>query len=198
MEMERKFTEAEISRHNSLYEKGWELTKGRFYFHREGITGRPGWWARRKLLEALRCFQQALEINTENWSSMWALGKIYQRLGEHEISLHWFSKAHKINPAQPDVAREAGLAALDCGESSLAIQLCSSAVHSNPDDIGLIANLALAYMLHGDDADAVACARRAVALDPEDEVSRNAMKYVQEVADGQRARPHRLSDAFPN
>jgi tetratricopeptide (TPR) repeat protein len=94
------------------------------------------------------------------------------------------------------VAREAGLAALDCGESSLAVQLCSSAVDNNPDDIGLIANLALAYMLHGDDEEGVACARRAVDLDPEDEVSLNALKYVQEVANGQRSRPHRLNDAF--
>jgi Flp pilus assembly protein TadD len=196
--MEREFTEKEAARHNSLTEEGWNLTKGRLYLHGEGIVGHPGWWTRRKLRKAVRCFQQALEINTDGWSSMWALGKIYQRLGEHEMSLHWFSQAQKVNPAQPDVAREAGLAALDCGDSSLAVQLCRSAVDNNPNDIGLISNLALAYMLHGNDPDAVACASRAVSLDSADEVSRNVLKCVQDVLDGRKTRPRRLLDAFPN
>lgn len=196
--MEREFTEEEAALHNSLTEEGWSLTKGRLYLHGEGIVGRPGWWASRKLRKAVRCFQQALEINPDDWSSMWALGKIYQRLGEHEMSLHWFSQAHKVNPTQPDVAREAGLAALDCGDSSLAVHLCRSAVDNNPNDIGLIANLALAYMLHGDDTDAVACARRAVSLDSDDDVSRNVLNCVQDVLDGRRTRPRRLLDAFPN
>ena len=48
-------------------------------------------------------------------------------------------------------AREAGLAALDCGESELAVRYCIAAVEIAPNDAGLICNLSLAYMLAGDD-----------------------------------------------
>src|SRR5688572_22128014 len=148
--MSREFTEAEAARHNSLTERGWQLA--REHFHVAGSSAPAlGWFSRRNLQRAVGCFQEALELNPDGWSSMWALGKIYQRLGEHRTSLEWLRKAHAVNPGQPDVAREAGLAALDCAEPADAVELCSAAVANNPDDPGLVANLALAFMLNGDD-----------------------------------------------
>ena len=80
--MTREFTQAEADRHNALTAKGWALTKGRLVLHGEEPSGRPGWYTRWQLRRAARCFEQALKINPEGWSSMWALGKIHQRLGD--------------------------------------------------------------------------------------------------------------------
>jgi hypothetical protein len=78
--MQREFTENEAARHNFLTERAWKLAKDHMIVEGDEPRGRPGWFARRKLKEAMRCFERALEINSEGWSSMWALGKIQQKL----------------------------------------------------------------------------------------------------------------------
>ncbi|MDH3591212.1 MAG: tetratricopeptide repeat protein [Planctomycetota bacterium] len=190
--MEREFTRAEADRHNALTERGWALTDGLLFIHAGDARGQPGWAARRKLQKAIGYFEQALAINPGGWSSMWALGKIYQRLGETATSLGWFTQAHQLNPDQPDVAREAGLAALDGGEAELAVYFCTAAVDAKPEDAGLVANLALAHMLAGDDAASIRCARSAVQRDPDDSVSNTVLALVQGVAEGTRERPKTL------
>jgi len=128
---------------------------------------------------------------------MWALGKIYQRLGDHERSYQWFLRARSLNPDQPDVAREAGLAAMDAGRVEEALELCLAAVHLSPDDLGLRCNLALAYLLAGDDSNALECASIAANGDPGDDISQNVLAFVRDVRDGRKPRPRKLGDAFP-
>lgn len=193
----REFTQAEASRHNALTAKGWALIKGRIVLHGAEPSVRPSWYAQWQLGRAIRCFERALAINSEGWSSMWALGKIYQRLGHQEIALHWFTSAHALKPDQADVAREAGLAALDLGRTPEALALCRAAAKSRPDDPGLICNLALAYCLAGDDAEAVRCVAEAAQRDPSDPVTSTAQHFIGEVAAGKRARPQSLQEAFP-
>lgn len=196
--MQREFTEVEAASHNTLTERGWKLIKGQLILSDNEPEGRPGWFACRKLKQAAQCFEQALRINPEGWSSMWALGKIHQRLGDYEASLQWFARAHDINPTHPDVAREAGLAALDCGNAGLAVRFCSAAADNDPGNAGLVANLALAHTLSGDDTNAIECAERALRVTPDDEISRTVLEFVRAVADGRRARPKKLLDAFPH
>jgi tetratricopeptide (TPR) repeat protein len=92
----REFTQAEADQHNALTSKGWALTEGRLVIHGAEPSGRPGWYSRWQLRRAIRCYEQALTINPESWSSTWALGKIYQRLGEQENAFTWFARAHAI------------------------------------------------------------------------------------------------------
>jgi len=192
--MPREFSTEEADRHNALHARGWALIEGQILLQDGQAHRPPGYFGRRKLSKALRCFEQALQINPEGWSSMWATGKIHQRLGDHRTSLTWFARAHEIDPTQVDVAREAGFAALECGEAALAIRFCAAAVEAGPEDPGLLANLALAHMLSGDDNAAVECARSAVERDPDDPVAESVLELVQEVARGTRARPRTLQD----
>jgi tetratricopeptide (TPR) repeat protein len=193
----REFTQAEADRHNALTRRGWALVKDRLVLQEEKPVGPPGEDDRTQLRGAIGCFEQALEINPEGWSSMWALGKIYQRLGEHATAFDWFARAHAINPEQPDVAREAGIAAMDSGRLEEALALCRSAVASRPDEPGLVCNLALAHCLAGQDAEAEQCAAEAVRRDPSDSISATVLGFVRDVASGKRPRPKRLCEVFP-
>jgi Flp pilus assembly protein TadD len=128
---------------------------------------------------------------------MWALGKIHQRLGDQPAAFAWFAKAHAVKPDQPDVAREAGIAALDIGRFADALALCQTAVRHSPDDPGLVCNLALAHCLAGQDAEAERCAADAVQRDPKDAISATVLNFIRDVASGKRRRPTTLSEAFP-
>lgn len=99
--MTREFTQAEADRHNALTAKGWALIEGRLVLHGQEPSARPGWYSRWQLRRAIRCFEQALAINPEGWSSMWALGKIYQRLGELTGAAIRVSRGMKVLQAAP-------------------------------------------------------------------------------------------------
>jgi tetratricopeptide (TPR) repeat protein len=193
----RKFTQVQADRHNAITAKGWALTKGRLVLQGEEPTGPPGWFERWQLRRALQCFERALVINPEGWSAMWALGKIHQRLGYQEAAFEWFVKAHTFNPEQPDVAREAGIAAFDLGRAADALALCRTAVACEPDDPGLVCNLALTLCLIGNDAEAVRCVSAAAERDPTDVVTKVVHHFIGEVAAGTRPRPQSLQEVFP-
>jgi tetratricopeptide (TPR) repeat protein len=194
--MERAFTEDEAARHNALTQRGWALIHGEVLL--DGIALRTlGLFSRWRLRRAARCFEAALAINPEGWSSMWALGKIEQRRGNPAAALAWFEKAHAIHPDQPDVAREAGLAAMDVGQSEKAVALCEAALRMTAEDAGLLANLALAYCLAGRNREARDAAARAVARNSADEISREVERFVSDVAAGRRKKPERMIDGFP-
>jgi tetratricopeptide (TPR) repeat protein len=192
----REFTQAEAEQHDALTAQGWALTKGRLFLHGTP-SRRPGWFSRWQLRRAIRCFEKALTINSEGWSSMWTLGKIHQSLGDQAAAFDWFAKAHAINPDQPDVAREASIAALDIGRIAEALALCGAALASKPSDPGLVCNLALAHCLAGQDNEAEKCAAEASGSDPSDEISANVLAFVRDVASGKKSRPKKLSEVFP-
>ncbi len=127
---------------------------------------------------------------------MWALGKIHQRLGTQTIAFEWFAKAHAIKPDQPNVAREAGIAALDLGRVEAGLTLCREAVAHCPNDPGLVCNLALAHCLAGDDIEAMRCVTEAAERDPADTVTATVQHFIREVASGKRTRPRSLQEAF--
>jgi tetratricopeptide (TPR) repeat protein len=182
-----------MEEHNALYDEAWGLAQ-RLIRHSSQPAAPPGWIARRRLLKARALFERALAINAAGWQSMWALGKIHQRLDENVQALSWFLRAADIQPDNPDITREASIAAMALGNGQQAVELSATALRTTPDDSGLLANHALALMLAGKLDDAVAFAMRAVLRSPGDRASRRVQALVGEVASGRRAQPKRLAN----
>ncbi len=185
---------ADVARHNELVDEAWSLVKGQVFLDRSGPSGRPGMFARRRLQKAIERFQEALEINSEGWQSMWALGKIYQRFGSEAETLFWFKKAMALAPDQPDVARETGLAAFAVGNTELGFKCTQAALDARPDDPGLIANLALAHLLDGDLTEAQSFVKKALELAPDDTISQYLAQVIRGVVEGTQPRPTSIHD----
>ncbi|MGH7173961.1 MAG: tetratricopeptide repeat protein [Gemmataceae bacterium] len=186
-------SEEDKSRHNDLYEQGCRLIEGLILVHnKEPGELDPG--CRKRLRDAIPLFVEVVRINPGNWATMWLLGKVYQRLGEYEQGLAWFSRAHRVNPDQADVAREAAIAAMDLGRPEEAISFCSRAIEVKPDDPGLRANLALALLFAGKPAEARPIAQEALAQDPVDKITAYLMQVIEGVLGGTRPCPHHTKD----
>ncbi len=193
--MSNDISPADAARHDELVDEAWSLEKGQTFLHGSGPSGKPGMFARRRLQKAIKCFQEALEINPEGWESMWALGKIYQRFGKEAETLFWFKKAIALAPDQPDVARETGLAAFAVGDMELGFKCTQAALDARPDDPGLMANLALAHLLGGDLAEAEDFVSKALELVPHDPISGDLSQIIREVAEGTRPQPTSVHDS---
>lgn len=184
-------TSEQADRHDRVYREGWALIEGQLLLDGAGARAHAklGWSARRRLRRAATCFHKALELAPTNWSTMWALGKIHQRLGDMQTALAWFARAHATNPNQADVAREAGICATQLGVAADAVLYSRAAIAAAPEDAGLVANLALALLIDGQVGEARHAAGEACSRAPQDSASRRVLELVEEVAAGRRPMP---------
>jgi tetratricopeptide (TPR) repeat protein len=189
----RQYSQAEADRHNTLTKKGWAILNDHILLlGREQV--RIGYFAKRRLKKAIGCFHQALRIAPEKYASRWALGKIYQVLGDHELSLKWFEDAWAVEKGNADVCREASLAAMDCGDFSKALDFSNKAISLKPEDAGLHCNRALALMFLNRDAEAIEAVANSLKLNPDDEIALNVRAIVHSVANGGRPRPKSMKE----
>ncbi|MDB5310580.1 MAG: hypothetical protein JWO38_4782 [Gemmataceae bacterium] len=181
------------SRHDELYRQGCSLIEGLIILSNQA-PGQLDPRHRQRLEDAIPLFVEVVQINPGNWAAMWLLGKVYQRLGDFERGFPWFARAHRVNPDQPDVAREAAIAAMDLGRSEEAIAFCERAIEAKPDDPGLRANLALALLFSGKPREARAVVQEALAQDPADTITAHIVRIIEEVLNGKRTCPHNTKD----
>jgi Flp pilus assembly protein TadD len=193
MRSRQGLSEEEVAVHDSHYRTGWDLARRYFLLANKPKTILT-WFGRRRLRKASGHLESAVRLNPGGWQSMWALGKIHQRLGDSELALDWFKRAHKINPGETDVAREAGLAALDSGDARQAEVFLRAAIRSKPEDPGLVANLALAQLLCGELDDACQSAATAVAADPTDKISASVLRLSKGIREGKLAVPRSMAE----
>ena len=171
-------TALEIEEHNRAFQEGSELVRGELQLQEARQSENADQPARAKLEQALRLFARVLEINPENWSAMWLVGKVHQRLGDQTTAYAWFRRAYQINPSQPDVAREASICAMFLGRSEEAITYASSALQNKPPNSSLQANLALALLLAGRLDEARTAIQKAIASDPADKASKTIENMI--------------------
>ena len=191
--MNREYTRAEARQHNALTEKGWAILND-YILLLDRDQVKPGFLAKRRLRKAVALFQDALRIAPDNYSSKWALGKIFQVLGEHRQSLNRFEEAWALEQGNADVCREASLAAMDCGEFLKALDFGDKALALKPEDAGLHCNRALALIFLSRDIEAIAAVDSSLQLDPQDQITLNVEAIVHSVADGTRPRPKSMRD----
>jgi tetratricopeptide (TPR) repeat protein len=187
--MERELTAQQIRAHDEAYQKGCSLIEGEILLEGAASALPVPWLARRRLRKAIACFEEALGLAPRNWSALWLLGKIHQRLDEYPEALGCFARSHDLAPTEPDVAREAALAAIECGDGPAAVRFAKAAIAASPDDQGLVSNLAIAWLIAGDLTQARATAAEAAARAPDDPVCGTVLRVIDEVAAGRRPRP---------
>jgi tetratricopeptide (TPR) repeat protein len=181
------------ARHNKLYKEAQVLIEGLLLLGDAAPTPLSS-SARQRLNKAIALYKEVIEIRPGNWAAMWLLGKVHQRLEDSASALHWFSRAHRTNPDQPDVAREAAIAAMESDCPSDAVAFCERAIEANPHDAGLQANLALALLFSDKPKEAQVVAKEALDQAPLDPITKRILKVIDEVLAGVRPCPHNRRD----
>ncbi|HEY6226083.1 MAG TPA: CDC27 family protein [Verrucomicrobiae bacterium] len=155
-----------------LFDEAARLVEGEILLHERQRMAAPNWFLQRRLKRALGLFERVLALKPESWNSMWLVAKVHQRLGKPEEAFSWLERAYQINPSQVDVAREASLIAMDLGRKEAGVVYAHRATQIQKDDSGLMANLALAYLLANQLPQARASITRSLELDANDEISK--------------------------
>jgi tetratricopeptide (TPR) repeat protein len=185
----RVMTQNQTPEHDRLFRKACELIKGEIQLHGQPALSEPSWLLTRRLTRAIGLFKRVLEINPDNWSAMWLVGKVYQRFRNTQEALSWFDRSSRINPSQPDVLREASICSMEIGRNDVAIAFALRAAQLDPSDSGLHANLALAYLLAGRVIDAQTTISQVLVGDPSDSISQSIQSIVQHFVSSGRVPP---------
>jgi Flp pilus assembly protein TadD len=184
-----QMTEEQRLEHNRVFEEASALIKNEIPLHERPNMPKPGWLLRRKLKRAVSLFERVLQLKPDNWSAMWLVGKVHERLGDNDTALSWFERSYQVNPSQPDVAREASTCAMRVGRHDAAIVFAHRATQIEPANAGLHANLALAYLLAGRVAEAQTSIDRSIAVDQTDKISQTIKTIVQHFVTNGRTPP---------
>lgn len=92
------------------------------------------------------------------------------------------------------IPRELAGVCLQLGKFDEAVGVAEQAVTLEPDDAGLIGNLALAYLLAGRIAEAKKSIAAAIEIDRSDKINEYLGQLITEVADGKRSQLNSMAD----
>ena len=178
--------------HDEVYERGCQLIVPHMQ-----LLGRDPKITTKALNEVergIRDLHAVTTYNPENWAAFWIKGKGYQVLGDHRAARREFKASFDIQKENPDVAREYASSCLELGYGSEAVRATQHALTLSPDDAGLYANLALAFLIDGKNSEAKQAIDRSLQISPDDKLSQTVQRVVDEVISGQRPQPKNLAD----
>ena len=142
------------------------------------------------LNEAIKGFEEVINLDPENWSAFWFLGKSYQALKQDQKSYECFKTAHSLNLTHQDVMRELALQCLRTKRYDSAVYYCQAALEFSPKDFTLISNLAVSKMFQGQLEQATEIAEKCLSLLPNDEPSLEVLRIIKDIKDGKRNIPN--------
>ena len=80
-----------LDEYNRCYEKGVKLLS-KYVIIQGSRRRRIGLSDRNRIKEAIFNLSRCVEIQPNAWNAMWGLGKAYQALDSHDVSLRWFGE----------------------------------------------------------------------------------------------------------
>jgi tetratricopeptide (TPR) repeat protein len=135
---------------------------------------------------ALALLEKVTAARPDHWPAFWFIGKAHQALREHPASYEAFKQSFALKPLHPDVAREFVIEAICVNATSEAVTAARGVATSNASNAGLRANLGLALLANGQLAEAYNVTKEALAMDPNDRITKGLLAEIVEV---QRGRP---------
>ncbi|MFI4848887.1 MAG: tetratricopeptide repeat protein [Gimesia chilikensis] len=180
--------------HDRLYRAGLDLINP--YMQIVGRETQPAdtETAQEELKRGIELLKWVLDINPGNGSAWWIIGKAEQALDNTEVACDAFGHAYRLKSENADTAREYMYECLKLGRAAQAIAAARHARELKPDDMGLVANLALALLIGGELEEAAEVIEIAVNGAPDDPINVNLQQRIAEVCAGVVPQPRKLAD----
>lgn len=152
----------------------------------DGHPRQLGWFERRRLAKGIRELEAL--ASGDRWRVWWFLGMARRSAADPTGAFEAFERAYVTNPTHADVSREFGGQCLALGRGPRAVEVCERNCSLHPEDAGLRANLALAWVIAGHVTRAKAEVTRAIEMDPADRITRVLAGMIDDIIAGRRPR----------
>jgi tetratricopeptide (TPR) repeat protein len=151
--------------------------------------------AQSEIREAIGMLQQLANSDQGTWRTWFLLGKAWHAVDRNLRSISSFEKAIEL-AEQPDsvIYKELAGVLLEDGKTERACQMGEKAVALRPDDVELLGNLAIAYLLDHRVDEAEKALRHALSIDGNDSTNQFIRSKIQAVKDGLIPNPKTLGE----
>jgi len=185
MSQSREFTQEEADRYNYLFSSANEIVEPFLYI--QDTTRTPV--DKDRLDLAIKMYDEAIAINPDSWASMWFKGKAFQAMGNFGSAYFSFKQAYRINPDNPDVVNEYILECINTEKHQEALEANLIGAQNFQDHVGIQANLALVFILLGQQDKAIQQGNIALKLNRKDEVTKNLIEIAKKIKSGKQIQP---------
>lgn len=145
-----------------------------------------------KVARARDALDRITSLGSATWRPWWLLGVARRLLRDREGAYAAFARAYGMAPDEIEVGRNLGMECITLGYAQEAIAVTAAMVRIWPDNAGLIANHALALLIGSDLDGALREIENAAQLDPNDEITLNLRKLIDNVRTGRVKAPSRM------
>ncbi len=149
---------------------------------------------REELDRGIFLLENAVDINPENWTAFWILGKGYQAKGDTRAACKAFGRAFAIERRNVDVAHEYMWECLKLDLLPEALEAAEHASRLDPNNPSTKSDLAMVYLLDEQLSKALIAIDQSLAIDPTDLIAKNVRERILEVRSGKRPQPLSLAD----
>lgn len=95
--------------------------------------------------EAVKCWQQCLELNPDYVHAYFGMGIVAEGKGEYQKAVKLFRRAAELAPDSPEPQRQLASALINLGQMDEAISVLETHVKSTPDPAAALVMLGMAY-----------------------------------------------------
>lgn len=134
-----------------------QLIEGAFRYHQAGL-----------LPEAEQAYLDILKADKRNAHALWLLGTLYLQTNQPERSVECLERALRLEPDNPEILNNIGLALRALGRLDDAKAKYEKAVRVNPHHVQALNNLGSLFYELGNWSEAVRWAERALTVNPKD------------------------------
>ncbi|MBN4055203.1 tetratricopeptide repeat protein [bacterium AH-315-K03] len=162
------------------------------------LDGQPapklGFFQKRKLKKAARLYEQATHEAPENGAPHLMLGKVQERLGEHEKYLASLQKAWLLETGNLILIIELSGAYGFLNKHQEAISVLLEGRKHYPDEPRILFNLGISFLLTNQANGAIEVFEKMVVIEPDYEMNQKMLEYAKKVASGEAPSPKGQSD----
>src|SRR5919112_2145152 len=124
-------------------------------------------------LEAIECYDKALEINPQNADAYNNKGLSLYFSGNHMEAIECYDKALEINPQNADAYNNKGIILSVNGYNTEAIECYDKALEINPQNADAYYNKGLSLYYGGNHIEAIECYDKALEINPQNADANN-------------------------
>lgn len=128
--------------------------------------------------DAIRCWRRSLEFSPDRREALYNIGLAYEEMGKNEDALDYYARARDNDPSYLSALE--GLFRLYIQESQYlkAVEVLKDWISITPHDAGLHRIIGHCYRKEGMNDEALHHLKKAVELDPEGEIGREARRDI--------------------
>lgn len=172
--------ESTAEQYQALWAEAWELLAPFFGPNRRNLSTEEI----AKVAKASEALERMTSSGRASWHAWWLFGVARRCLRDREGAYAAFARAYGMAPDEIETGRNLGLECITLGYADEAISVTAAVVALAPDNAGLVANHALALLIGGDLDGALREVRRSLRLDPNDTVTLNLRRIIDNVCAG--------------